>query len=282
MNRFCVVLGVLGVLLALLWGCGVADQPTAGRSLEHVGPEPSLPIPTFPELSFTPTPLLDAWGHIVPPAEATMYSEMRQTSAALVSTMEARRIVSESTARARGATARARGTSTPEPRPTYDPRPTAVDPRMTPVSSGYILSYSGRGPYLYPIYKNAWFGDLPDGNQIVALGGGYHSLAQNDTTPAVGVLLIEINLPPRDPRDPPRHSRDDPRIGSVILPVRDGYARVVDARMAAGEILVFVRTEGGSTYTYDVNSHTLTQTGGPTATPLPPGAPTPTVPHKAP
>jgi len=116
-------------------------------------------------------------------------------------------------------------------------------------------------------------------------GGGYHSLAPNDTTPAVGVLLIEINLPPRDPRDPrdpPKHSRDDPRIGSVLLPVRDGYARVVDARMAAGEILVFVRTEGGSTYTYDVNSHTLTQTGGPTATPLPPGAPTPTVPHKAP
>lgn len=270
MRHCSVMLGLLGAVLVLC-ACGATDRPTAGGLADALSPEASLTLAALPELSLTPTPLLDAWGQTIAPAEATMYSEMRQSSVALSSTMEARRIESV-------ATALASGPSSPRPRPTLDLRPTKVSPYQTPVSSGYILEYPNGGPYRYPILKNMWSGDLPDNQQVVVFAGGYHSLLPQDTTPAVGALLVEIKLPPLSPGSPPRRSKDDPRIGRVILPVRDGYARVVDARISPTEIVVFVRTEGGSTYTYEVNTHRLTQTGGPTPTPLAPGAPTPTVP----
>lgn len=264
-------LAITGTLLMLLIGCGVSDQPTAGRPADDGASATLGPSTTLTTSAFSPKPRLDAWGNTIAPADATLYAGMNLTLTAQIATMEARRIAGE-------ATALASGPSSPIPIPTDEPGPTKVPRHMTPVSSGYIFSYNS--PSKLPVIKNAWIGDLSDGRQVLVLAGGYHSLLPSDTTPAVGWLGINIKLPPtsRDVPAPYASSEEDPRVDRVILPVTDGYARVLDARMTATEILVFVRTEGGSTYSYEVNSHTLTQTGGPTATPLPPGAPTPTIP----
>lgn len=230
----------------LLSSCGITEQPTS--MVDQVRPLTA----SSPEVLLTPTPA----------------SPASQTSVAMVGTLEARRIRLEQTARARGP-APTRIPTTPDVRPTHVPSHLEKLP-----GGGYLnphLSY----PSKHPRYINAWLLDLPDKRQLAVYAGGYIYPLDNYggreiLKPEQGAFSVKVFLYQPPTRINAEMDQSDPRNRNVILPLRDGMARVVDALVTDNQIMVMLRTDGGSAYTYEVNSDTLapaqpptTDTGGP-------------------
>lgn len=119
-----------------------------------------------------------------------------------------------------------------------------------------------------PRYLDAWTLDFPEMQQSLTVwAGGYlytpETYDQELLKPEQGAIAVDVfgfrpNMPDR--------RLDDPRTARVILPVRDGMARIVDALVTADRITVMIRTDG-SAYTYEVNTQTLAPAQPPTVEP---------------
>ncbi len=154
------------------------------------------------------------------------------------------------------------------PPPTPDLRPTKVSPWLIKIPGGGYLAQDIGYPSKMPRYLDAWTLDFPKERKSVTVrAGGYlytpetydqELLKPEQGAIAVGVVEFRPGMPDR--------RLDDPRNGGLILPVRDGMARIVDALVTGDRIMVMIRTDG-SAYTYEVNTHTLAVAQPPTVEP---------------
>ncbi len=259
--------GLMLVASLLLGGCGVADRPAG---LEDGAPtalaaypvlpvavqdpaETTQPLPNLPESEQTAAALA---------AEPWLANPTWQANLALRTAKAIRRERLEQTARAMG------------PPPTQvigtpDWRPTLVPSNFEKIPGGGYLIPSINFPSRHPTLNNGWSLDLPDGRQLNVYAGGYifpiDKPYKESLKPEQGAFSVGVELykPPTKLNSELDHS--DPRNTAVTLPVRDGMARVVDALVTDDRIMVMLRTDGGSAYTYEVNSGTLASAQPPTA-----------------
>ncbi|GAB4207252.1 MAG: hypothetical protein OHK0022_35270 [Roseiflexaceae bacterium] len=242
-NHMFAVLVVAGLLLS---SCGVADQTSIDAA---VAPTSIAAYPLGAEASQSASP--------VPASVAYEQTALAfQTEAAVWIEHD------NQTARALG------------PLPTLPPEPSDLGPTEVPASQeklpggGYLMHDVGL--YIkHPVYNNGWSLDLPDGRQMWVVAGGYIFAIDNPFVevikPEHGALAVMVFLHQGHRILMPKVDKSDPRNREVTLPVQDGMAQVVDALVTADRITVMLRTEGGSAYTYEVNSGTLAVAQPPSA-----------------
>ncbi len=158
-------------------------------------------------------------------------------------------------------TARALGPPPTRPPAMPDLSPTNVPSNRERLPGGGYLMYDVGLHTKHPRYTNGWSLDLLDGRQLWVVAGGYIFPVDSPDVeilkPEQGALAVMVFLHQGRSIHLPKVDGSDPRNSRVTLPVRDGMARVVDALVTEERITVMLRTDGGSAYTYEVNSGML-------------------------